>query len=94
MQAELARGLGMVTGLPVVTDGAAGWIGLRCDDEAMALWMLRAIVVENVAVRREGEVLFLPCGPDFALEREIKNVVTVMAKTYHYGTEHRTVQGC
>lgn len=88
--AELTRGLTMVTGLPVVTDGAPGWIGLRCGDEAMALWLLRAILVENVAVRREGTVLFLPAGPDFALEREVKNVVTVVAKTYHYWSEHRT----
>src|SRR3712207_93350 len=80
VQDELARGLHMVTGMPVVTDGAAGWIGLRCTDEAMALWMLRAITAENVAVRREGPILFVPCGPDFRLEHEIKNVVTVVAK--------------
>ena len=85
---ELARGLSMVTGLPIVTAAPAGWIGLRCTDEAMALWMLRAITVENIAVRREGQVLFLPAGPDFTLEREIKNVVTVVAKTYHYWSEH------
>lgn len=91
-QNELARGLRMVTGLPIVTGGAAGWIGLRCADEAMALWMLRAILVENVAVRREGQILFVPVGPDFSLEHEIKNVVTVVAKTYHYWTEHRTAQ--
>ena len=92
VQNELARGLRMVTDLPIVTDGAAGWIGLRCDDEAMALWLLRAILVENVAVRREGKVLFVPVGPDFALEREIKNVVTAVAKTFHYWTEHRVAQ--
>ena len=51
---ELVRGLRLVMGLPIVTDAAAGWIGLRCDDDAMALWMLRAIVVENVAVCREA----------------------------------------
>ena len=92
VQDELARGLRMVTGLPIVLDGAPGWIGLRCTDEAMALWMLRAIMVENVAVRREGQVLFVPAGPDFRLEHEIKNVVTVVAKTFHYWTEHRAAQ--
>ncbi|HEU4321836.1 MAG TPA: CbiX/SirB N-terminal domain-containing protein [Roseiflexaceae bacterium] len=86
---ELARGLRLVTGLPVVTDAAPGWIGLACADEAMALWLLRAIVVENITVRREGAVLFLPAGPDFRLEREIKNVITVAAKTNHYWKEHR-----
>ena len=67
-----------------------GWVGLRCIDEEMALWLLRAIIVENVCVRREGSILFLPAGPTFRLEKEIKNVVTVVAKTYHYCTEHRS----
>ncbi|MCS6840022.1 MAG: sirohydrochlorin chelatase [Roseiflexus sp.] len=85
---ELARGLRMVTGLPVVTECAPGWIGLVCDSEEMALWLLRAIVVENVSVRREGRTLFLPAGPHFRLEEEIKNVVTAVAKTHHYWKEH------
>jgi sirohydrochlorin cobaltochelatase len=54
----------------------------------MALWLLRAIVVENVTVRREDNVLWFPAGPHFRLEREIKNVVTVVAKTTHYWQEH------
>jgi len=86
--AELARGLRMVTGLPVVTDGAPGWIGIVCDSEEMAIWLLRAIVVENVSVRREGTTLYLPAGPDFRLDGEIKNIITAVAKTYHYWKEH------
>ncbi len=86
--AEIERGLRLVTGLPTVCSEKLGWVGLRCTDEEMALWMLRAIVVENVCVRREGSVLYLPAGPTFQLEKEIKNVVTVIAKTHHYWTEH------
>lgn len=86
--AELARGIRMITGLPVITRAAPGWIGIQCDDEAMALWLLRAIVVENVSVRREDTVLYLPAGPGFRLEYEIKNVITVVAKTHHYWMEH------
>jgi hypothetical protein len=86
--AEIERGLQMVTGLPVVRSERSGWVGLKCKNEQMALWLLRAIVVENVCVRREGSVLFLPAGPDFQLENEIKNVVTVVAKTHHYWIEH------
>ena len=63
VRAELARGLRMVTGLRVVLDGSPGWIGLACADEEMAIWLMRAIVVENVMVRRERAVLFLPAGP-------------------------------
>lgn len=89
MVAEIERGIKLVTGLPLVPSAVAGWVGVRCDDEAMAIWMLRAIVVENVFARREGEVLYLPAGPDFRLEKEIKNVVTVVAKTHHYWSSHR-----
>jgi sirohydrochlorin cobaltochelatase len=91
--AELARGLRMVTGLPVVLDGSPGWIGVACLNEEMAIWLLRAIVVENVLVRRERAVLYLPAGPRFTLEEEIKNVVTVVAKTHHYWTQHCAAQG-
>ena len=87
--AELERGIRLVTGLPVIRSQALGWIGVACDSEEMALWLLRAIIVENISVRREGQLLFLPVGPDFRLEYEIKNVITAVAKTHHYWLEHR-----
>ncbi len=90
--AELARGIELITRLEVRRNAEPGWIGLVCDDEEMALWMLRAIIVENVSVRRTGTVLYLPAGPDFRLEKEIKNVITVVAKTHHYWTEHASQQ--
>lgn len=86
--AELERGLTMVTGLPVVRSESSGWLGLACESEAMALWLLRAIIVENISIRREGTVLYFPAGPEFRLDKEIKNVVTVFAKTIHYWREH------
>ena len=85
---EIERGWQLVTGLPTVRSEKLGWIGLQCHNEEMALWILRAIVVENVCVRREGTILYLPAGPAFRIDKEIKNVVTVVAKTYHYWTEH------
>jgi sirohydrochlorin cobaltochelatase len=54
----------------------------------MAIWLVRAIIVENVMVRREEDVLYLPAGPHFTLKNEIKSIVTVVAKTCHYWTEH------
>lgn len=89
---EIARGLTLITRLPVVTDAAEGWVGLICPEEEMAIWMLRAIVVENVSVRREGNTLFLPAGPTYRVDREIKNVITSVAKTHHYWTEHRAAR--
>ncbi len=85
---ELERGLTLVTGLPTRRSDAVGWIGLECESEEMALWLLRAIIVENVMVRREDTMLWFPAGPNFRLEREIKNVITVVAKTNHYWQEH------
>ncbi len=86
--AEIQRGIRLVTGLPVVTSATLGWVGVRCDSEEMAIWLMRAIIVENIMVRREHDVIFLPAGPAFTLKREIKNVVTVIAKTSHYWTAH------
>lgn len=86
--AELTRGIQMTTGLRTRLSQALGWIGVECHSEEMALWLLRAIVVENVSVRREGAVLYLPAGPAFQLESEIKNVITALAKTHHYWQEH------
>lgn len=86
--AEIERGWRLVTGLPTVRSEKPGWVGLKCVNEEMALWILRAIVVENVSIRREGSVLYLPAGPAFRLDKEIKNVITVVAKTHHYWKEH------
>ena len=85
---ELKRGIEMVTHLPIVQSTTPGWIGMECDSEDMALWLLRAIVVENISVRREDKILYFPAGPNFRLEKEIKNIITVVAKTNHYWQEH------
>jgi len=85
---ELERGLRLVTGLATLPCELPGWVGLECEDAAAAAWMARAITAENVRVRRQGSLLLLPAGPDFRREKEIKNVITAVAKTYHYWAEH------
>ena len=85
---EIRRGIEMVTGLTTTNAATLGWVGVECDDEAMAVWLLRAIIVENVMVRREQATLFLPAGPDFRVRKEIKNVITSVAKTVHYWRAH------
>jgi sirohydrochlorin cobaltochelatase len=84
---EIRRGIRLVSGLDAI-EGLPGWVGVVCTTEAMAIWLMRAIVVENVLARREGAILFLPASPRFTLCEEIKNVVTAVAKTYHYWREH------
>ncbi len=85
---EIRRGIEMVTGLSTLRADALGWVGVVCDNETMAIWLMRAIIVENVIVRREGPILFLPAGPAFRVKKEIKNVITSVAKTVHYWRAH------
>jgi sirohydrochlorin cobaltochelatase len=85
---EICRGIRMVTGLDGEVAPTPGWVRVTCESEAMAGWLLRAIVIENVAAQADGPDLELPASPDYRLEKEIKNVVTVMAKSCHYWQEH------
>jgi sirohydrochlorin cobaltochelatase len=85
---EICRGIRMVTGLRAYVAPDPGWICVTCHGDAMAGWLVRAIVMENVAVRRRGAILELPVSPLFRLEKEIKNVITVIAKTCHYWLGH------
>lgn len=85
---EVCRGVEMVTSMPCEPADAPGWVRVECYGAAMAAWLLRAIVTENVAARASGVMLDLPVAPSFRLDKEIKNIVTVSAKTSHYWLEH------
>lgn len=88
---ELCRGVEMVTGLAAEPSPIPGWIHVDCPSTGMAGWLVRAINMENVSAHAEGMVLHLPAGPHFRLEKEIKNVVTSIAKTCHYWLGHTSV---
>lgn len=88
VRVEIARGLRMVTGLEVIDDVEPGWVGLVCRNPTSAVWMTMAINAENVRARQEGAVVFLPADATFTTDKEIKNVVTAVAKTWHYWSEH------
>jgi sirohydrochlorin cobaltochelatase len=85
---EICRGIKLVTGLRAYVAPDPGWVSVACHGDAMAGWLVRAIVMENVAARRRGAILELPAAPHFRLEKEIKNVITVVAKTCHYWLGH------
>jgi hypothetical protein len=85
---QIIRGIAMVTDLYAEASPVPGWIRVNCLNRGTADWLLRAITTENVAVRGEGLELDLPAGPAYRLEKEIKNVITVMAKTNHYWFGH------
>ncbi|HZQ35899.1 MAG TPA: hypothetical protein VFD32_08205 [Dehalococcoidia bacterium] len=89
--AEIRRGVWETTGL-FAEPAAPGWIVVRCSSRKMAAWLCATIILENVEARCEEERLFLPASPDFALENEVKSVITVLAKTCHYWQAHLTAQ--
>lgn len=89
--AEICRGIKMVTDLTPVESPTPGWIRMECGTAGMAAWLLRAITIENVAVRADAAFLELPAGPNYRLLKEIKNVITVIAKTTHYWVGHMSV---
>jgi hypothetical protein len=88
---ELCRGVEMVTGLAAEPSLTPGWIHVDCPSATMAGWLVRAINMENVSGYSDGMVLHLPAGPRFRLEKEIKNVVTAIAKTSHYWLGHTSI---
>jgi sirohydrochlorin cobaltochelatase len=85
---EIRRGVAMVTGLASEPSPTPGWVRVDCESRGMAEWLVRAIVMENVSARFEGTTIDLPAGPGYRIEKEIKNVITVTAKTCHYWLEH------
>src|SRR5262245_58231046 len=85
---EICRGVQMVTGLETHASPVPGWVRVACLTHGMAEWLLRAITMENVAVRADGLAIDVPAAPHFGLDKEIKNVVTVVAKTTHYWLRH------
>ena len=85
---EICRGVELVTDLAAQRAATDGWVRVFCLSDWMAGWLLRAITMENVAVRADGRALFLPAGPHYRVDKEIKNVVTVIAKTCHYWLGH------
>lgn len=89
VEAELCRALHLTTLLPAAGD-EPGWVGVACESEAAAAWLQLAVVAENVTARRRGRTLLLPTAASFRIEKEVKNVVVAVAKSYHYWDGHLT----
>jgi hypothetical protein len=85
---EICRATRMVSDVAVGRSPNPGWVRVMCPTEVMAGWLVRAIVMENVSAHALANLVELPAGPDFRIEKEIKNVVTVIAKTCHYFEGH------
>lgn len=90
---EICRGITMVTGLCAEPSPTSGWVRMYCTSAAMAGWLARAIVMENISASFNGLALHLPAGPAYRIEKEIKNVITAVAKTCHYWLDHTSPAG-
>jgi sirohydrochlorin cobaltochelatase len=84
---EISRGIWETTGLDTEAAGP-GWLAIRCESPRMAAWMCAAIILENVDARCDGDRLLVPASESYTLEDEVKSVITVVAKTHHYWTDH------
>src|SRR5580658_6070826 len=85
---EISRGITMVTGFVAEPSPTPGWVRVDCVNQGAAAWLVRAIVMENISARCERTALDLPAAPSYRLEKEIKNVITAIAKTSHYWLGH------
>lgn len=86
--AEIVRGIFEVSGLQAAAAAEPGWVAVTCPSAAMAAWLGGAIAAEKVETRVAGRQFWVPVGEQFGLKEEIKNVITVVAKTTHYWQEH------
>lgn len=84
---EIIRGIFLVSGLRATPD-KPGWIAVECPMDGMAEWVAEQGVQENVMLRWDGTRFFVPCGVNWTTNGEIKNVITVVAKTTHYWADH------
>ncbi len=89
---EICRGVRMVTGLYAEAASLPGWVSVHCTSAGMAGWVARAMMMENVSARFGGLRLYVPAGAGYRVEKEIKNVVTAVAKTCHYWLEHTSAE--
>jgi sirohydrochlorin cobaltochelatase len=86
---EICRGIRMISSVAVEPSQNPGWVRLMCHLPGMTGWLLRAITIENVsAYYCQGDSIELPAGPHYRVEKEIKNVITAVAKTTHYFEGH------
>lgn len=83
--AEIVRGIAETTGLHAEPT-EAGWLSVRCENERMAAWMAATIILEHVEARSAENLLYLPAQPSFAIDDEVKSIITVTAKAHHYWT--------
>jgi hypothetical protein len=80
---EMTREITQRTGRVCFANRYPGWIGVDCPDVRAAIWLMRAMTVENVLARREDTVLFLPAHPRFATQGRMTRLVQTFERVHH-----------
>lgn len=84
---EVIRGIELVSGHRAF-HAKAGWVGVRCSTSAHALWLSEQIIQENVESYAAADCFYVPVTSTYTTTGEIKNIITVIAKTTHYWQDH------
>jgi hypothetical protein len=80
---RISSGIGHALQLPCFSGRYTGWIGIECPSVQRAVWMMRAMVVENVLARRENEVVFIPASPRFVERERCERLIRTFGHLYH-----------
>ena len=75
----MQQSLQQATSLTPALDEAPGWIGIPCESEEATVWLLRAIAVEDVLVRRTDATLYVPVDIRTAAEDPIAKTASFVA---------------
>ena len=89
---EVERGIREATALPVVPQQYPGWVGVQCRDEEMAVWLMRALIVENVLAHAEGPVLYLPVSFEGVGKKSTIDVVHQLSRLLRLFHAHVAVR--
>ncbi|WP_406696593.1 hypothetical protein V5E97_36975 [Singulisphaera sp. Ch08] len=75
-------------GLPLSSRRYVGWVGVELRDEEETVWLLRAVLVEQVLARREERTLYLPVGATPSAD-QAERVAEAFCRAWDLRTESR-----
>ena len=79
---EITREITARTGRVCFSNRYVGWIGIDCPNVRTAIWLMRAMTVENILARREDTVLFLPAHPHFVSDGRVSRLVQAFERVH------------
>jgi hypothetical protein len=79
---EITQEITARTGRVCFANRYVGWIGIDCPNVRTAIWLMRAMTVENILARREDTVLFLPAHPRFASDGRTARIVETFERVH------------